>query len=172
VSLGFSCRGSNLDESDFASAGVRMQLVTDLQDDGLDAALPLAYDPDAINRWVFAPVLGCCERETAPGGLSPMPKSRGSGSLSSQPTVLAARLQVTVGRQIEICTGRQQHSTPCVRLPRLPHCCCPHLRYWDTRPTAVITRIVQLMSIAGSFISGLLIDVAQGEQEGQGGCVS
>jgi len=44
-------RGSNLDESDFASAGVRMRLVTDSQDDGLDAALPLAYDPDAINRY-------------------------------------------------------------------------------------------------------------------------
>lgn len=39
--------------------------------------------------------------------------------------------------------------------------CC---RYWDTRPTAVITRIVQLMMIAGSFISGLVSDLAQGER--------
>lgn len=54
------CRGSNLDESDFASAGVRMRLVTDLQDDGLDAALPLAYDPDAINRWVLVPEPDLC----------------------------------------------------------------------------------------------------------------
>lgn len=44
-------RGSNLDESDFASDGVRMRLVTDLQDSGLTEALPLSYDPDAINRW-------------------------------------------------------------------------------------------------------------------------
>ena len=29
-----------------------MRLVTDLQDDEMDAALPLAYDPDAINRCV------------------------------------------------------------------------------------------------------------------------
>lgn len=42
-------------------------------------------------------------------------------------------------------------------------CVC---RYWDTRPTAVITRIVQLMSIAGSFISGLVMDLAQGEAAG------
>jgi hypothetical protein len=45
-------RGSNLDESDFANANVRMRLVTDTQDDAFDAALPLAYDPDAINRCV------------------------------------------------------------------------------------------------------------------------
>jgi aarF domain-containing kinase len=44
-------RGSNLDESDFANANVRMRLVTDTQDDAFDAALPLAYDPDAINRF-------------------------------------------------------------------------------------------------------------------------
>eukprot|EP00882_Tetradesmus_deserticola_P033163 GHRQ01037854.1.p1 GENE.GHRQ01037854.1~~GHRQ01037854.1.p1 ORF type:complete len:533 (+),score=230.62 GHRQ01037854.1:515-2113(+) len=78
-------RGQNLDESDFASANVRMSLVTDLQDAGLTDALPLAYDPEAINR------------------------------------------------------------------------------YWDTRPTAVITRITQLMGIAGNFISGLALDVAQGK---------
>lgn len=36
-------------------------------------------------------------------------------------------------------------------------------RYWDTRPTAVITRITQLMGIAGSFISGLINDLIQGE---------
>lgn len=78
-------RGSNLDESDFASAGVRMRLVTDSQDDGLDAALPLAYDPDAINR------------------------------------------------------------------------------YWDSRPTAVITRITQLLTIAGSFLSGIAMDLMQGK---------
>jgi hypothetical protein len=44
-------RGSNLDESDFASANVTMRLVSEAQDDSLDAALPLSYDPDAINRW-------------------------------------------------------------------------------------------------------------------------
>jgi aarF domain-containing kinase len=43
-------RGQNLDESDFANANVRMRLVTDLQDQGLSEALPLAYDPEAINR--------------------------------------------------------------------------------------------------------------------------
>jgi hypothetical protein len=43
-------RGSNLDESDFASDGVTMRLVTDSQDEGLDAALPLEYDPESINR--------------------------------------------------------------------------------------------------------------------------
>lgn len=43
-------RGSNLDESDFASAGVQMQFATDFQDSGLSAALPLSYDPDVINR--------------------------------------------------------------------------------------------------------------------------
>lgn len=43
-------RGSNLDESDFASDGVRMRLVTDLQDSGLTEALPLSYNSDAINR--------------------------------------------------------------------------------------------------------------------------
>lgn len=65
-------RGSNLDESDFASAGVRMRLVTDLQDDGLDAALPLAYDPDAINRWVALSksVMGVCLRGFGGGALS------------------------------------------------------------------------------------------------------
>ncbi|WIA14252.1 hypothetical protein OEZ85_002788 [Tetradesmus obliquus] len=78
-------RGQNLDESDFANANVRMRLVTDLQDEGLNEALPLAYDPEAINR------------------------------------------------------------------------------YWDTRPTAVITRITQLMGIAGNFISGLVMDFAQGK---------
>ncbi|KAF6256357.1 ABC1 family-domain-containing protein [Scenedesmus sp. NREL 46B-D3] len=78
-------RGQNLDESDFASADVRMRLVTDFQDAGLTQALPLAYAPDAINR------------------------------------------------------------------------------YWDTRPTAVITRITQLMGIAGNFISGLVLDFAQGK---------
>lgn len=36
-------------------------------------------------------------------------------------------------------------------------------RYWDTRPTAVITRIVQLLTIAGSFLGGLAMDFAQGE---------
>eukprot|EP00879_Flechtneria_rotunda_P016505 GHRR01017273.1.p1 GENE.GHRR01017273.1~~GHRR01017273.1.p1 ORF type:complete len:546 (+),score=179.00 GHRR01017273.1:232-1869(+) len=77
-------RGSNLDASDFASAGVRMQLVTDLQDQDLGAALPLTYDPDAINR------------------------------------------------------------------------------YWNTRPTAVITRITQLLTIAGTFIGGLVSDLIAG----------
>jgi aarF domain-containing kinase len=43
-------RGSNLDESDFASSNVRMRLVNEERDDDLDAALPLNYDPDAINR--------------------------------------------------------------------------------------------------------------------------
>lgn len=38
-------------------------------------------------------------------------------------------------------------------------------RYWDTRPTAVITRITQLMAIGGSFISGLLMDLFQGESK-------
>lgn len=38
-------------------------------------------------------------------------------------------------------------------------------RYWDTRPTAVITRITQLMLIAGSFISGLVSDVATGTEQ-------
>lgn len=51
-----------------------------------------------------------------------------------------------------------------------PHACyCPAFlcvcRYWDTRPTAVITRITQLMLIAGSFISGLVSDVATGAQQ-------
>jgi aarF domain-containing kinase len=46
-------RGQNLDESDFANANVRMQLVSDLQDQGLSEALPLAYDPEAINRCGF-----------------------------------------------------------------------------------------------------------------------
>lgn len=44
--------------------------------------------------------------------------------------------------------------------------CTPYAvvyRYWDTRPTAVITRITQLMFIAGTFISGLVIDVITGE---------
>lgn len=38
-------------------------------------------------------------------------------------------------------------------------------RYWDTRPTAVITRITQLMTIAGSFISGLLTDLITGASQ-------
>jgi aarF domain-containing kinase len=46
-------RGQNLDESDFANANVRMRLVTDLQDQGLSEALPLAYDPEAINRYAM-----------------------------------------------------------------------------------------------------------------------
>eukprot|EP00775_Hariotina_reticulata_P008944 gene8944-9121_t len=96
-------RGTNLDESDFASAGVRMRLVTDYRDEGLVEALPLSYDPDAINRRVIA------------------------SNVAYDPAV-------------------------------------PWLKqYWDTRPTAVITRIMQLMTIAGSFISGLVSDLAQGK---------
>lgn len=51
---------------------------------------------------------------------------------------------------------------------------CVLCRYWDTRPTAVITRIMQLLTIAGSFLSGLAMDIMQGAclcegEEGGGG---
>ena len=34
--------------------------------------------------------------------------------------------------------------------------------FWSRRPVAVLTRIVQLLSIAGGFISGFLWDLANG----------
>lgn len=80
-------RGSNLDESDFASANVRMRLVTDLQDDGLDAALPLSYDPDAINRWA-----GNC-------------KQVGGGATLGRQDAVAASIP-TVGSSCRCCPSR------------------------------------------------------------------
>ena len=46
---GLHVRGGGLH---WARRAGRMRLVTDLQEDDRDAALPLAYDPDAINRCV------------------------------------------------------------------------------------------------------------------------
>ena len=35
--------------------------------------------------------------------------------------------------------------------------------FWSRRPVAVLTRIVQLLSIAGGFLSGFIFDLATGK---------
>lgn len=46
----------------------------------------------------------------------------------------------------------------------LPLAYCPEqiALFWSRRPVAVFTRIVQLLSIAGGFLSGFLWDLANG----------
>ena len=44
-------RGSNIDESDFASEGVRMNLMEMTVDEDFDEQLPLVYDPDVISAY-------------------------------------------------------------------------------------------------------------------------
>ena len=38
-------------------------------------------------------------------------------------------------------------------------------RYWKRRPVAVVQRVFQLLSIAGGFISGIALDIAQEKVE-------
>ena len=35
--------------------------------------------------------------------------------------------------------------------------------YWGRRPVAIVTRIFQLLSISGSFLGGLLVDLITGK---------
>eukprot|EP00798_Chlamydomonas_sp_ICE-L_P012411 gene12411-15603_t len=87
-------RGSNIDESDFAAANVRMNLVEIQKDDDDDEQLPLDYEPAEIAS------------------------------------------------------------------------------YWGRRPVSIITRMLQLMTVGGGFITGLAIDTATGKHLNicNGGC--
>lgn len=137
-------RGTNLDESDFASDSVKMRLVTDFRDEGLGAALPLSYDPDAINR---------CAARCSCGW-----RAERCGARSTSPRMSLSLLAPACSTRRRDCCAAPPHALCC--LP--PACNLASCRYWDTRPTAVITRITQLLSIAGSFLGGLASDLLRG----------
>jgi hypothetical protein len=134
-------RGTNLSDADFADSGQAMRF---LEASGDAEGLPLVYDPAAISAYWWARGHGVWgwSRARAPAG------QRATGGRT-------AACRAAPPPQQARCAARLL-SPPPPAPPAGPH------PTRDVRPVSVVRRITQLMSIAGSFFSGLLSDLALG----------
>ena len=60
-------RGTNIDDSDFAADGVKMQVVDPRLKDAGDDELPLYYDPELIAQYWSKRPAATTQRRAAPG---------------------------------------------------------------------------------------------------------
>lgn len=140
-------RGSNLNDADFARSDTSMNFVE--VEAASDDALPLVYDPEAIAAY-------WCGRARGAGRAHNGRCRAGARWVGARAPWVAWHLHSAPAQSAQL--------SACPAVTHAP--CCPHPAPGgrrDVRPVSVVRRIVQLMGIAGSFFSGLLLDFATGK---------